>query len=562
MCMQWLKIYFESIFLSVIMGLSLSGSIIQDTLIKDFPKRSLLTGDLITSYENGYSFGFTVNQWLRTSQWTKDSKYIITSATPSNTNGFALAVFTPDLGTIVCSTYIPSDNSYTSIPGLSVVTTGTAGITYIAIPTQTSDHNNKVSVYKFNEVALQLLPQSTIQLQTDLYQPYVAWSPNGQYLAVVQDSSLSTYAFDGSTMTFMDSIEITAKPEYSVAPEPGQVNIHSLSWSYDGSLIAVLDLGGNPLLYTFNGSEITTIIGESGNVYGSYNSQIAFHPSKKIVAITNNLPNDYYQYVLLYAYTDDGTLTLLQTINTEQANDNLYYSVGLAWSSDGNYLAAGSYDFKFYSFDGQTAQNIPSATISGIFTGNGSHPGVISWSPDGMRLVITGQHGLYYDQDHSLINSQISVYTTSLIQVPTLAEAQAKAPATLTNIVTSTADQFWGINGGDLMFSSTEANISRLRGTWVPAQSQGMLSSGNIADLLMSTDGNFYTLDQLGGAYVSDSVIVGPQVRINWRGLSAVQGGDPLLTKLYQGPYGLMGSDRDNIFYRYRPMSGWLLMGA
>lgn len=533
-------------------------AIIQDALIESISTRSALTGDLVVDYENGYSFG-SVNQWLQCSAWTADSQYIITSATtPYNTDGFALGVFSASLCDLIDSVYIPSTTSFATIPGLSVSYTGTTGITYIAIPTRTDDHDNKVSLYKFNGIALQHLPLATIAQSFPLFQSYVSWSPNGQYLAVVTDSALQIYSFDGSRTYLVDELTVTTLPPYVSVPGSGEKNIHDISWSYDGKLLGVLDRTGGPLLFSFNGSTITQITTESLDLGGSYNSRLSFHPTKKVLAVSNNLPEDYYQTILLYQYNDSGTLSLLQSISTNQGNNGTLQAVGFAWSPDGSYFVAGDYTFLFYSFDGQVATNISSATTEEIFEISAQNPGTVSWSPDGQYVVFTRQHALAFDENHGLTHSHIAVYSTDLLQLPSLAEARAKAPTGLTNIVTSTADQFWGISGGDLMFSSTEASFISMRGAWIPAQSGGMLTNGAVADFMKSSQGDFYALDLFGKAYISTSVIVGPQVRINWNGLPSLQGADPFLTRLYQGPYGLMGSDRDNIFYRYRPLRGWL----
>lgn len=854
----------------VIMGLMVAfGHIIPqlppnlDSLV-DGLTRSVVGGTLgSVTYQSSLAMGYSPNGYFSNSAWSSDGQYLFTALQAQDPLGFTLGAYTSNLGSLISSAYI-STQTGGALPSLSVVTTGTVGISYVAVPTRTNNNSNKVSVYKFNGVAFQNLPRATITQSANLFQSCVSWSPNGQYLAVVTDGALAIYAFDGGQTSLITSIAISVVPTGFTPPGAGEANIHDASWSYDGKFIGTLDMGGNPLIYAFDGSTLTALVDTSLNVAGSTYSRIAFHPTLKVFALSNTM-YDTWQYVQLYSYTDAGILTLLQSINinitsgNNYANNN-YYPVGFAWSPDGSYFVAGAYNLLFYSFDGQTAQNISAATTLNPIT----TPGSVSWSPDASSVVTSGQaplicntatstldlsdgmlvalYSVYLNQylavdsdryltpmvsqdsfvgqstalfrivdsggyfgfqrdngnnlqimndinyaeipsDYlyigrfentnfgsweqmtlefepnsdtvhikSLVTSNylvpnngdnnriygtqstkdiktrfkikiipeyslsyglsgvcsdwrcnvslptpgsgvirvytdlpqdlyigisptlgvdspmyhISVgsagnsatwirrsehgevvatpaggldpgsttldicidkatkniifdkvysngtrsnlfsvydadflenvqfisfsdwdaggnvyalsitstyrsgyqpnylarYTTNLGITPSLTDAQSMAPSGLTNIVTSTASQYWGIaSSGDLKFSSTEPIITRLRGAWVSAGSQGTLVNPNLTYLLRSTnDGNFYALDRMGKAHKSTSVIVGPKVRINWQMLANTNGQSPILKSIYEASSNLFGIDSNKVVYKYAS-SGWISSG-
>jgi len=78
----------------------------------------------------------------------------------------------------------------------------------------------------------------------------ISWSPNGQYLAVgtiTGSDDLNIYSWDGSSLTFIQTIALTI--------------VYSTSWSPNGQYLAVgISAGGNNLIiYSWNGSSLSQL---------------------------------------------------------------------------------------------------------------------------------------------------------------------------------------------------------------------------------------------------------------------------------------------------------------
>ncbi len=483
--------------------------------------------------------------------WSPDGRYI---ASTRRTDFFApkhrhLLVQDSKSLHIISEVEVFSDDDAWFL-ALSWSPTSTAGASYLASAYVSSTVSTDIYVYKFNGTSLQLLPLSSVSipgafgLGTD-----IQWSPNGQYLAASSTNYFNIYNFNGSQLFLVQSIN-----------DLSTSNIGGTAWSPDCKYVGYIDANAQAQIYKFDGNSLTLFITtpfiEVPSIPLSY---LYFHPIRKVFAMTR-YRNDGFLEALFYSYTDDGIPTLLQTlaIGTENPSDR---GTALAWSPDGAYFATGANNIYFYSFDGTTATNIPAATIASWNSDVGSP---MVWSPDG-RFIAIGQATVSSVPPviNGISESSLQIFNTGLNPTPSLAEAIVKAPVTLTNIVTSTFDsQFWAINNGSLIVSSTESVITRMRGAWVPASSQGSLINSDFTYLLNNSfDGNFYALDRTGKVHQSVSVVVGPQVRINWQVLPFTSGESPVLVSLFQGLTTFLGLSVDDIIYKYRPASGWLNVG-
>lgn len=524
-------------------------NIVQDNLpLSDHSTRSLFVGDLAITPSAGRiedSFYDVVGVGF-----SSDSRYVGVCCFYNTSDYYSefarIRIYTNNSLSLVAN-YTLSFNamSYRAIAWNPVQVNGDYFIAVTGFKFDTPNHNY-ISVCRFDGQSLQLLTNAQVEipLPVDHFFCVASWSPDGRYLAVMLEDCCKLYAFDGATLSLVSTIQI--------APST------PVSWSCDGKFIGLIG-NGQALIYSISDADLLLVSSTNVGVDAQW---LVFNPvahNLVVAGLTDNIVS-----LSAYSYTATGSISQVASVSGGLSVSSLK---SVVWSPDGNFILAGENAINVYAFDGATLTNLTSSRfVPNTFTDplhwSTYGGGDVAWSPD-MTSIAAGTtvfESIPYNVN-GISNSPIILYSTGFLSLPSYAEALAKAPIGLTNIVTSTVDQFWGIRGGDLMFSSTEAGISRMRGAWVRAQCQGALTSGNITDLMISTDGNFYALDLLGKAYVSDSVIVDAQVRINWQVLSRGQGGAPILTKLYQAPYGIMGSDQDNIFYRYRPSSGWLRIG-
>lgn len=420
---------------------------------------------------------------------------------------------------------------------------------YVAIPFPSSSSSNFVYIYSFDGQSLTSLPNATIttsSLPGDV-QLSAQWSPNGQWLAVATGPYLSVYSFNGSNTTLIDRVTYAT-------------NTSGISWSHDGKYVGFLNTSADAQIYSFNGITLTPFCSTPFVITpSSVDNFIRFNPVYNVFAICRYLDSGNGLVVRLYSYTDAGVVNFLQAV-AQGSDSPVFGGIDLSWSPDGNHFVYGSQHFYFYSFDGTTATFIPGQTITWL--SNEDNP--IEWGPDGTFIGFGGRpFSLTVPLINGISNSIFQLWNTGLVGTPSFAEATSKATlSSVTNIVTSTVDQYWGITTtGDLKFSSTEAVISRMRGSWVSATSQGSLINPNLTFLMKDdTNENFYALDVIGRAHQATSVIVGPQVRINW---SLMQNNfiGPVLTTIYRGPTSLMGLDASKNIYKYRTGVGWVLVG-
>ena len=530
-----------------------------DILVDDFDSlddlatRTTYVGTLTVTASAARSIlGF---MWTgRAAGWSSDSKYMAASFIKTS-DGYDFAVYeNKTLKILATDDFLGNVNLYPSPwqSSLSWSPTSTTGSYYIAVPVEDSNtsNNNYVRVYKFNGNSLQYLPNATIFTSQVQFALSVTWSPNGQYLGICIDSGIKIYGFDGNRTHLITSVTYNATT-------PGNNNNKAVSWSYDGRYVGFLDVNSQAHLYSFDGQNLTTFLStSSGNTEATWGTLLKFHPTNNFFAISRYYGSGYgdssaTQRVELYSYTSSGSSTLLQTISTGEG----VWASDFSWSPDGSYFCTGNANMHFYSFNGTTAIQVGSSIAV-----NSSGGTSFAWSPDSRYVWYSGQSGTTIN---TISNTVVQLWNTGLNPEPSFAEATALAPSTLTNIVTSTADQFWGIDGGDLKFSSTEAVITRMRGRWEAAWSQGSLASLSFAYLLNnSLDGNFYALDQTGKVHQATSVVVGPQARINWQVLSLTSGTSPVFVSLFQGLTSLMGIDTNKVVYKYCTSSGWLNVGT
>ena len=272
----------------------------------------------------------------------------------------------------------------------------------------------------------------------------VAWSPDGRYLAIGQTQLtdvggtnftelgiIRILQFNGTSFTEITSI--TYDDNGAGNPDPG---VYSVAWSPDGQYLAIgqtqltPDGGGNTNLtelgiiriLQFNGTsliEIDAITYDAGGADAGVYS-VAWSPDGRYLAIgqtqlTADGGGD-------TNFTELGIIRILQFNGTSLIEiDAITYDAGgadagvysVAWSPDGRYLAIGQTQLtatgggntnftelgiiRILQFDGTSLTQITSITDNDNGAGN-PDPGVysVAWSPDGQYLAI-GQTQLTAD---------------------------------------------------------------------------------------------------------------------------------------------------------------------
>lgn len=553
--MNWLSVFFVTYFF--LAPVSLHADIVTDeVLFDDFVTRTQYFGSLSLSSSAGRQFNTTTYRNTRGIAWSPDSNLFVASFLKNDgQNGYDVMFFQNKTLQILAQLDIVGtghDNGAANFSPLAWNITGTTGCSYVAVPIVSGTNSNYtfVQVYKFNNFnSLQMLPNARASSGLTGYWVDAVWSPNGQFLLAGFDRGFSLYSFDG---TYLYLISTTIYNQYT----EGSANNHGLTWSPDGKYIGFIDRSSQVHIYTFDGSTVTALLNTSISHTGTNEAfeVLRFHPTLPVFALAMQYSSDGLQRIELYSFTTAGSYSSLQTIQTGENG----WSNTFDWSPDGSYFVAGGSNVYTYSFNGTTASQVGSQ----LAINPGSTETTASWSPDGRYIAF----GLWSPASiNSISTSLVQLYTTGLNPSASLADVTATAlSSSVTNIVTSTASHYWGIStSGDLKFSSTEVSITRMRGRWETATSQGSLVNSNLSYLINnSLDGNFYAIDRMGSVHKSGSVVVGPQVRINWTPLSGSSSSTPIFTSIYQGVSGLFGIDINSVIYRYLTTTGWVRAGT
>jgi WD40 repeat protein len=259
---------------------------------------------------------------------------------------------------------------------------------YLAIGGATGTSGYQIRVYRFDLTAtssLVELPGCNIDHGSTVYS--VAWSPDGNYLAIGGGAGLSgwqirIYAFDPLTETLT-----------LVSSALHGASVYSVAWSLNSKYLAIGGAAGSGSvgvrLYAVSDGVMTLLSG-SNQIIGATVYSVAWHPSGTYLAIGNGIPGDNLEARIYSFDALAGTTTFVSGQNHGAA----LYSV--SWTYDGKQLAVGGdagtggYQIRDYSFATQTGTL---TLLSGCNQTHGATVYSVSWSPNQLYLAIGGATG-------------------------------------------------------------------------------------------------------------------------------------------------------------------------
>ncbi len=295
----------------------------------------------------------------------------------------------------------------------------------------------------------------------------VAWSPNGNVIAVANQSgnSLQLFSFNRSgTPTQVGGTIATGASS----------NPQSLAWSNDGRFIAVVNAGSSPSLqvYAYNTPGTPVQVGSSVTAGLSAPFSVAWSPDGKFVALVNKSGNN------LQVYAFNGTSTPAQI--GSNATTNISSPTSVAWSPDGASIVVannGSTNIQVYTFNGTSTPTVVGSTASTT-----TAPVSASWSPDGTFIAVVAGTSL-----------QIFSYSNS---TPTLVGSAAVTGAVPQAVTWSPDGRFVAQtnNGG------TTFQIWSFNGSSTPTAVGGAITTTSAPYAISwSQDGNFIAVTSPGG---------------------------------------------------------------
>ena len=264
---------------------------------------------------------------------------------------------------------------------------------YIAIGGDSSVSGGVFQIFQFDRVN-QSLSLITSQLGTTGEVFSVSWSPDGQYIAVGGNSSISGGVFQ---VFQFDRINQSLEFVASALGTAGEVN--SVSWSPDGQYIAV---GGNSSVsggvfqvFQFDRINqslefIASALGTTGEV-----NAVSWSPDGLYIAVGGTgITGDDFQI-----FEFDRVNQTLQSVDGDLAGDGIF---SISWSPDGQYIATGGFgstgsgeEFRIWQFNRDTQML---QFVTGIPSGGGGTTGFsVFWSPDGEYIAVGGS-GLSGDE--------------------------------------------------------------------------------------------------------------------------------------------------------------------
>lgn len=307
---------------------------------------------------------------------------------------------------------------------------------YLAVGLAASTPYLQLYHFDKNTETLSLIYNDGVDVQPNDDVLAVAWSPDGNYLAVGKQDTISSPPEDQHLMLYvfnrsrpqLELLDPTST--WGVDTQPfwsgTTVQVNALDWSPDGDYVAVgggETSGVSPLPYlNLYKLDRTTPQLQRQNVgtRGGADTQpsrtvhsVSWHPEGGYLAISGLYTTTYYWD--LYAF--NTALPEFQLVSSGFDISPNATPLSIAWSPDGGYLAAGtlsgSSPLYLFSFD----QTIPQ--LQNVASGVDTQSYIlrnVAWSPEGKYLAASGGYGTTITLDVYAFNNvlpQLQKFTTS-----------------------------------------------------------------------------------------------------------------------------------------------------
>jgi len=252
-----------------------------------------------------------------------------------------------------------------------------------------------LQVFSFNGTSTHAKVGAT--LTTGLNSPYsVSWSPNGSYLAIGNEGNNSLQLFTFSA-TSTPTIAASGNPVFT---NTGATGLVGASWSPNGNYLAAIDYTNNILqVYAFSGGAFTQVGGNATT--GTNPTTVSWHPSGNYITVSSNGTST----AQTFSFNGYSTPTLSAGGGaTGLSNPNCG-----VWSPNGNYFAVvnqSSTTLQAFSWPYNTPTRI------GTSLATGTTPKSVTWSPNGLYLATVATNGG---------SNQLQAWSFSTTSTPTAA---------------------------------------------------------------------------------------------------------------------------------------------
>ncbi len=388
--------------------------------------------------------------------WSPNGTYVAVADGANNLKVYSFTGSTPTLAQVGSTVALAGSAS-----GASNLVTWSPNSNFIAVVT------TALQVFSFNGTSTPV--KIGLNLTTGLSNAIsVSWSPNGSYLAVGNNGNNSLQLFTFST-TSTPTIAASGNPLFT---NTGASGLFSVSWSPNGNYLAVVD-NTNTLLgvYVFSGGTFTQI---GGNVAtGTGPNTVSWSPNGNYISVTN--ANGASSTIQTYSFNGYSTPTPIAAGTTPTGN-----TPRGAWSPIGNYFAVfngNAATVQAFSWPYNTPLRIGTSLATGTL------PTGVAWSPNGNYLVVANSANA---------SSTIQAYSFSTTNTPTTA---ALGSAVSTGVNSNPYSVAFSPNGNYIAVATEEAGLqvySFAAGT--PVQVGGnasMTGQGGSVSVAWSPNGNY-----------------------------------------------------------------------
>jgi|SaaInlLV_10m_DNA_2_1039722.scaffolds.fasta_scaffold00159_6 WD40 repeat protein len=233
-------------------------------------------------------------------------------------------------------------------------------------------------IHEYDADWVRTITASVIPVDGSTYMNDAAWSPDGNYVvAGVENGEIYVYAFDGSSLTEKDTVDIGTE-------------VYSVDWINNFIVVGCDPDASNEQVQVYEFDSVTETISLLGNTKKDFNgivNKVEWHPSGDYMSVVGAGSPDVQVY--------DFNGVMLSVIPDAQItfSSSLYTHFDI--SPNGNYIAVAYYksadDKKLQLYDVSNASNGEITFLSDVDISDS--PYYVSWSPNGKYVAVGGAGG-------------------------------------------------------------------------------------------------------------------------------------------------------------------------